>query len=103
MDCPAGAAPNGPHPIDYYGNWTNIPNCKWKPGQQVEVAWQVVANHGGGYSYRLCPRTQELTDVLDFVGDVQWFQFGYNRSSRAMFDDVPAKQTTKGTHPPGSM
>jgi hypothetical protein len=109
MDCPAGAAPFGPSAIDYYGNWTNVPNTKWKQGQQVEVAWQVVANHGGGYSYRLCPRSAELTEecfqagVLDFVGDKQWFQFGYNRSSRAMYGDVPAKRTTTGTYPPASM
>jgi len=99
----------GPDARDYYGNWTNIPNTRWKAGQQVEVAWQVVANHGGGYSYRLCPRSSELSEecfqahVLDFVGDKQWFQFGYNRASRAMFGDVPAKRTTKGTHPKGSM
>jgi hypothetical protein len=104
-----GNAPFGPDARDYYVNWTNIPNTKWKQGQQVEVAWQVVANHGGGYSYRLCPRSEELTEecfqanVLDFVGDKQWFQFGYNRASRAMFGDVSAKRTTKGTHPPGSM
>eukprot|EP01045_Picozoa_sp_COSAG04_P054569 COSAG04_NODE_24459_length_321_cov_1.405405_1_plen_47_part_10 len=22
---------------------------------QVEVIWQILANHGGGYQYRLCP------------------------------------------------
>ena len=27
---------------------------QWKIGQVVEVAWAIRANHGGGYSYRLC-------------------------------------------------
>lgn len=40
----------GPAARDHYGNLTKIPNTKWKPGQLVEVAWQVVANYGGGYS-----------------------------------------------------
>ena len=27
----------------------------WKRGDTVEIAWAVTANHGGGYSYRVCP------------------------------------------------
>ena len=27
----------------------------WKAGVHYEVAWTIQANHGGGYSYRLCP------------------------------------------------
>jgi len=26
----------------------------WKAGSIVDVAWAITANHGGGYSYRLC-------------------------------------------------
>ena len=60
-----------------------------KKGGVAETAWNVVANHGGGYSYRLCPlQTAEQppgypldetcfqAHALDFVGDKQWFQFG---------------------------
>ena len=25
-----------------------------------QVAWAITANHGGGYSYRLCPKTRRL-------------------------------------------
>ena len=27
----------------------------WKIGGEAEVIWQITANHGGGYQYRLCP------------------------------------------------
>ena len=27
----------------------------WKAGSVVETIWNVRANHGGGYQYRLCP------------------------------------------------
>ena len=60
-----------------------------KKGGVAETAWNVVANHGGGYSYRLCPlqtaqqppgypldETCFQAHPLDFVGDKQWFQFG---------------------------
>ena len=28
----------------------------WPKGSTQEVAWAITANHGGGYSYRLCPK-----------------------------------------------
>ena len=28
----------------------------------VQVGWGIIANHGGGYSYRLCKDGQELTE-----------------------------------------
>jgi hypothetical protein len=30
------------------------PAANWTAGQTVEVSWGIRANHGGGYSYRLC-------------------------------------------------
>ena len=35
----------------------------WRAGQEAEVTWQITANHGGGYQYRLCPGDQALTEV----------------------------------------
>ncbi|CAE7354429.1 unnamed protein product [Symbiodinium sp. CCMP2592] len=63
----------------------------WQPGAEVEVAWGIAANHGGGYQYRLCPAGMEaLTEEcfqrkpLEFVGDKQWLQFGngFDKSNR---------------------
>mmetsp|Transcript_48428 Transcript_48428/g.134237 ORF Transcript_48428/g.134237 Transcript_48428/m.134237 type:complete len:262 (-) Transcript_48428:277-1062(-) len=34
----------------------------WKAGTEVEVAWALQANHGGGYSYRLCPLGSTLDE-----------------------------------------
>jgi len=35
----------------------------WTIGGEVEVSWQVRNNHGGGYSYRLCPADEDLTEA----------------------------------------
>jgi len=34
----------------------------WQRGTNVEVAWGISANHGGGYQYRLCPKESDLTE-----------------------------------------
>ena len=34
----------------------------WKTGVEYEVAWTIQANHGGGYSYRLCPAGSTLDE-----------------------------------------
>jgi len=49
-------------------------NVTWSVGSVVEVSWNLAANHGGGYSYRLCSAKDNLTELcfkrtpLDFVG-----------------------------------
>lgn len=86
----------------------------WVGGSTVEVAWGITANHGGGYTYRLCPKpkpgqnaTAVLTEecfqknVLEFVGDYSWIQFGdgMDRNNRTKFH---ATRTNQGTFPKGS-
>lgn len=45
------------------------------------VGWALIANHGGGYQYRLCPKGEEQTEAcfqkmpLEFVGDEQYIQY----------------------------
>ena len=104
----AGGFANGPKMEDvdfvhdiYVTNWTR--------GAAVEVAWAIRANHGGGYSYRLCKLPEEgrkaLTEEcfqetpLRFVGDKQWVQFGEDESTRFEFQAV---RTDQGTTPAGS-
>jgi len=47
----------------------------WVAGSTVEVASSVFVNHGGGWSYRVCPKNGEITEecfqkhYLPFVGD----------------------------------
>merc|ERR1712216_382565 len=35
----------------------------WIAGSSVEVGWAIRYNHGGGYQYRLCPRSAALTEA----------------------------------------
>ena len=50
------------------------------------MIWQITANHGGGYQYRLCPINEELTEEcfqkhpLDFIKGSQYLQ--WNNGSR---------------------
>ena len=47
----------------------------WTRGATAKARWQNTANHGGGYSYRLCPASEPLTEEcfqrhpLKFAGD----------------------------------
>ena len=79
---------------------------EWSAGEVVTVGWSIIANHGGGYSYRLCKRpevgvvTEECFQEtpLKFHGDTQWVQYG-ETGPRVEF---LANRTTKGTWPQGS-
>jgi len=89
-------------------NGTTLPpmdtGVVWTVGSQVEVTWQVENNHGGGYSYRLCPADQPLTEAcfqqtpLDFVTDQQGIVF-----QNGTVVPVPGVFVETGTTPAGSM
>jgi hypothetical protein len=81
---------------------------EWAAGSVQDVAWGINANHGGGYSYRLCKLSEDGTKAteecfqktpLQFVGDESWIQFGDDESNRTAF---PAVRTSEGTNPSGS-
>jgi hypothetical protein len=78
---------------------------QWTAGAAVEVAWTLQANHGGGYSYRLCPLGQELDEEcfkrlpLDFVGPSA-FRWGGRGGRKMMFN---SSRVSTGTSPEGSM
>jgi len=83
-------------------------DTRWQAGSVVEVAWAIHANHGGGYSYRLCPDTGKTADLteecfqahhLQFVGDDSWIQYGTEKANRTA---IPAHRTSVGTNPAGS-
>ena len=82
----------------------------YKLGGTIETTWSIRNNHGGGYSYRLCPLPEgnftDLTETcfqahpLDFVEDEQAIVF----PNGTLFK-LSAEQTTfvsEGTSPPGS-
>lgn len=78
---------------------------QWPAGSKQEVSWYIWTNHGGGYSYRLCPKSSNLTEEcfqrrpLQFVGNTSWIQHSDNKSNRMAIDAV---RTSEGTNPPGS-
>jgi len=88
----------------------------WKKGSHQEVAWAITANHGGGYSYRLCPKSGNVSEecfqrhVLRFAGDKQWIQYGsMEQMGDALSDSValprvelPLVRISNGTFPEGS-
>jgi len=81
----------------------------WARGSIVEVGWTLMANHGGGYSYRLAPADSPLTEEtfrklpLDFDGD-SILRWGGDTSTQVKFDsDARGWQTSSGTVPAGSM
>jgi len=59
----------------------NADKVTWVSGSVVEVASAVYVNHGGGWSYRLCPKFGDVTEEcfqkhhLPFVGDTAIVHF----------------------------
>lgn len=111
-----GVAGGGPHSYPNGGipppgikqglDGTDLPrvgNEYWSLGSEVEVAWAISANHGGGYSYRLCKSDGNVTEecfqrnTLKFVGDKSWLAF--SNGTRIEFTNT---KVTKGVHPAGS-
>lgn len=97
----------------------------WAAGGTVEVSYSLVANHGGGVQYRLCPLSELIGSgggnsdgsgrldeacfqrmPLDFVGNTSWFQVGLGtRATRTPFAPVRVTDATTaagGVNPPGS-
>merc|ERR1712059_55597 len=97
----------GPRAEDF--PFKDVVTTDWVVGSEAEVGWGITANHGGGYSYRLCrlpvDGRSSLTETcfqashLEFVGDSQWVQYGSDGSNRTEFK---ADRTREGTFPPGS-
>lgn len=75
----------------------------YKTGAVVEVAWAIDANHGGGYQYRLCSKTDSLTEEcfsktpLSFVGSTQTIRFINGTKV-----EIPATYVSEGVLPVGS-
>ena len=86
----------------------------WKRGGTVEVAWAMMTNHGGGYSWRLCPNDGHAAvneacfqqHPLAFAGDRQWIRYGdiwqWGTNRRLPDMEVPLVRVTQGAAPPGS-
>lgn len=103
-DPPAGGQPQ-------FANGTDLPPVGpatvWKANSVVEAEWSIYANHGGGYSFRLCKKVpgQAETEAcyqkipLDFADDLTTIK--YYDGSRSPFT-INATTTNVGTFPTGS-
>jgi len=78
---------------------------EWARGSAPEVAFSIHANHGGGYAYRLCPKSGNTSETcfqehhLNFVGDQSWVQWRDDLSNRTAFN---ATRVSQGTNPAGA-
>ena len=70
---------------------------EWKRGETVEVAWAIAANHGGSYSYRLCPADGDINEAcfqghqLDFVGDTSDILYGTRHTDHISASHHPCR------------
>jgi hypothetical protein len=77
---------------------------RWLANAAEEVSWTITANHGGGYSYSVCPKGTPLTEdclrahPLSFVGDKHTIRYVDGRTEL----QIPALDVKDGTFPPGS-
>jgi len=85
----------------------------WSKGEVVNVSWSFVANHGGGYSWRLCKKGGEITEecfqrtVLSFHGTKSRIVYSDRLPNRHGYlklptFEVPRTVVAEGTHPLGS-
>merc|ERR1712232_1305661 len=72
----------------------------WKAGSIVDVSWAVIANHAGGYQYRLCKKSNKAVTEecfqqtpMEFYGKDQYIQFCAN------VQQVPPYNPTPGAFP----
>jgi len=94
----------------------------WHRGGNATVAWALHANHGGGYSWRLCKKSDDPTQVteacfqqtpLRFARDTHRIQYRdmfvsfksdpiWERQMKLREVEIPMVKVTEGTHPPSS-
>jgi hypothetical protein len=95
----------GPEPGTFGSTLPETEGPEFAAGSIQEVSWSLYANHGGGYSYRLCPKSEPLTEEcmqrhpLEFADEVSWIQWKDDKSNRTQ---IAGRRLTVGTHPAGS-
>jgi len=123
LGCPEGAPPGPGQDCGqpYGGAYAYGPKAEnmefedpvtteWVAGANEVVGWGMSANHGGGYSYRLCKLPEggkaELTEEcfqrtpLRFASEYSWAQYGGSPDAEKVY--FLANRTSEGTTPPGS-
>jgi len=69
----------------------------WHRGATAKARWQMTARHGGGYQYRLCPRSEPLTEACFQKTPLA---FANQKTHTALFSNrsvtIPATLVTDG-------
>eukprot|EP01049_Picozoa_sp_SAG25_P008851 SAG25_NODE_829_length_5170_cov_2.432656_6_plen_276_part_00 len=77
---------------------------EWKKGAVEEVGFMLGANHGGGYLYSVCPKSEPLSEKclhahpLSYVGKNHTIRYLDGRPEL----QIPARDVSVGTFPEGS-
>ena len=77
--------------------------AQWEAGSTAEVGFALIANHGGGYAWRLCPAKAEQTEEcfqkhhLKFSGSTTTALFTNGKK-----ETFPSITLSSGTHPSNS-
>lgn len=74
----------------------------WAAGSVVNASWFLQANHAGGYYFRLCPASEELTEECFQRTPVPFATNTTVIRSQSGSTTVPAVMLSKGTIPAGS-
>lgn len=100
---PGGHPPPGHAWGDKGSDLPAVKKTLWTASSTVEVSWSIAANHGGGYQYRLCPKSEPLTEEcfqrmpLAFASDKQMLILGNGTAV-----EITGTYVSKGTLPEGS-
>ena len=108
-----GVPPPGYNFGDDYLTQPKTKQTTWKRGQPQMVAWAALANHGGGYSWRLCKADGTVDEAcfqantLRFSGNTSWIRYGVyfnygNKMPQIPDVQIPLVRVTEGTFPLGS-
>lgn len=81
-----------------------VPSTKsvWTAGSRVEVVWGISNNHGGGYQYRLCPKSEQLTEECFQRMPLPFASTQTLRWRNGTQLKIPATLVSVGTVPDGS-
>ena len=84
---------------------TGAPTETWRAGSTQSVGWSMIANHGGGYSFRLCSKARAQTEECFAAGALRFAgaTTAIVNASGAAVAQIPAVRLSSGTHPPGSV
>jgi len=100
---PGGHPPPGHRWGDRGSELSSPERTVWTAGSTAEVSWGIAANHGGGYQYRLCPKSEPLTEAcfqrtpLPFADETQVLRLANGTSVK-----ISGTFVSSGTLPEGS-